>query len=146
MKTVVSKKKVEIDITSYEAFDGTLFKTAAECEQYENEKRYEDLRRLIVSSEVLPLGIDANPDNDFTWYKITNQNDLEKLNNYFPTINALNIELPDVICVETDGYDTWYSTLKESFDITKSFWKEFGMNINFDIDLNKAIIKMKGID
>ena len=144
MKIKEETKLVEQKVFTFVAEDGTEFITEKECKDYEEKQIFKALieeaekLRITELDEHLPLSNDglANEYNTFRWYKLNNETDFETVNKAYG--NSLNEpkSYPEIMCVETIGYEAYmddaYSYNMETCkEITESFWKELGYEINF---------------
>ena len=137
-------KMIERKIITYIAKDGTEFANMQECKKYEtaqeHEKSIEAAEKLLIPelNEHLPLSNDGlmNENNTFRWYKLNNESDFQTVNKAYGNSLSAPERYPEIICVETVGYEAYmddaYSYNMETCKkITENFWKELGYEINF---------------
>ena len=145
MKIKEETKIIEQKIIIYVADDGTEFRTESECKDYETKQFSKHLieaaekLRITELDEHLPLSNDGLVDenNTFRWYKLDNEADFETLNKAYGNELSKPEHFPEVMCVETVGYEAYmddaYSYNMETCKkITESFWKELGVKVTFE--------------
>ena len=148
MEIRIRKKFIEEEIKVYAAEDGTEFETEKACKNYEdkilhpaNIKQAEKLR-IKDLDEVIPLSDSGLTDenNTFRWYNVENEDDASILNEAYRTSFEPPLVYPEIICIETAGYEPYkddaYSyhvtNLKE---ITEGFWKKLGYKVTIEKEI-----------
>ena len=145
MKIKEETKLVEQKVFTFVAEDGTEFTTEKECKDYEEKQIFKALieeaekLRIEEMDEDIPLSNDGlmNECNTFRWYKLDNEADFETLNKAYGNELSKPEHFPEVMCVETVGYEAYmddaYSYNMETCKkITESFWKELGVKVTFE--------------
>ncbi len=147
MKVKEEIKTIEQKIISYIAEDGAEFKTEKECNDYEQKQILKELieaaerLRITELDEQIPLSnnglIDIN--DTFRWYKLKNKEDFETVNKAYVNNLGEPEKYPEVICVETYGYEVYtddaYSyDMKTCKEITENFWKKLGYKVTIEKD------------
>lgn len=146
MKVREEVKMIEQKVFTFVADDGVEFITEKECKDYEERQIFKALieeaekLRIEEMDEDIPLSNDGlmNECNTFRWYKLENETDFETLNKAYG--NGLNKpeHFPEVMCVETVGYEA-YMDDAYSYDmttcrtITENFWKKLGYKVTFEL-------------
>lgn len=110
MKIKEEKKVIEQIIHTYISDDGKEFKTQKECEQHEKDLLTNELEQKAMSIKHIsytPIAVDN--DHEYRWFYVTNQVELETVQNYYNQnapleINYSNISFPEWIGIE-EGYD-----------------------------------------
>ena len=145
MKIKEGTKIIEQKVITYVADDGTEFRTENECKDYETKQfsKYiieaAEKLRITELDEHLPLSNDGlmNENNTFRWYKLDNEADFETLNKAYGNELSKPEHFPEVMCVETVGYEA-YMDDAYSYDITtcrtitENFWKKLGYKVTFE--------------
>lgn len=145
MKIKEETKLVEQKIFTFIAEDGTEFTTEKECKYYEEMQilnaLIEEAEKLRIEEmdEYIPLSNDGlmNKCNTFRWYKLENETDFETLNRAYGNELRKPEHFPEVMCVETVGYES-YMDDAYSYDmttcrtITENFWKKLGYKVTFE--------------
>ena len=148
-----------LEISVYEAIDGTRFNTKEACMKYEDElsrkeiEYYEEaiekvkrdakkLRKMMLPDDFCPLN-EHNLDPDswyFTWFKVNNDEEVELLNKYLDDKITFDLEYPTYICVESEGVficdeedditiGQYVKTLDNSIKEAKWFFEHFGLTM-----------------
>ena len=145
MKIKEETKLVEQKVFTFVAEDGTEFTTEKECKDYEEKQIFKALieeaekLRIEEMDEDIPLSDDGlmNECNTFRWYKLKNEADFETLNKAYGNGLSKPEHFPEVMCVETVGYEA-YMDDAYSYDmttcrtITENFWKKLGYKVTFE--------------
>jgi len=156
MRIEIEKKIIEQENNVYIADDGTEFTTQHDCEKYEKEqekKAYIELAetlRIAELDEQTPLTCgETYENNTYRWYKVNNQEEFDALNKAYDNQvgTACLISYPQIICVETCGYEPYqddcYSYfLSDCLKETGQFWKLFGYDVNFTKSNTKYKVKL----
>ena len=79
----------------------------------------------------------GNKNNVFQWYKVKNKDEFDVLNR--ACLNCLNEprNYPEIICVETVGYDPYMDDaynyhMSDMMEDTKDFWNNLGYKVTFE--------------
>lgn len=145
MKIKEETKVVEQKVIIFVAEDGIEFTTERECKEYEEKQILKGLieeaekLRIEALDESLPLSDDGlmNDCNTFRWYKLESEEDFETLNKAYGNGLSKPKHFPEVMCVETVGYEA-YMDDAYSYDmttcrtITENFWKKLGYKVTFE--------------
>ena len=143
MEVRTEKRLVEVFDTTYVANDGTEFKFKGDCLEYENRlvtnelKEKVDKLRLVDLDDTYPIDADGQYISDgkcYTWYQVCDEEDYNILNTLYKNEISKPTNLPEIICIETDGddyYDAWDYHLSDMELSTKAFWKNFGYEVEF---------------
>lgn len=128
----------------YIAEDGKEFDNIRLCKKYEEEiereKRLDKLSKFIVSelSEQIPINADASFSEFYyyTWLKANNKEEKEELENLLEDRFSDPEQFPMYICYETENEfeglaSYWCCTIEESMDVTKAYFKKFGIDVEF---------------
>lgn len=146
MKVKEETKMVEQTVTLYVAEDGTEFRNKHECIKYEEEKALENWivkaeeLRIAELDDCLPLSNDGliNDNNIFRWYRLKSKEDFDIVENaYSKGCLSKPSTYPEVICVETCGYepykdDAYNYHLTDCKIMTEEFWKAMGYKVVFE--------------
>lgn len=135
---VITKTEIrEVSIKSYIAKDGKEFTSERECRDYEERMEREEacnsIKDLLVYDDTvakIPCDGGENYENHvWEWYKVENQEQLNRLNVFFNTCAAVEI-FPEYVCIEHYDDDEGYSqTLTNCIDYVKRFFKDFGYGV-----------------
>lgn len=139
------EKVVKTKISVFVADDGKEFTSKYECEKYEEKqkknKAVEQAETLRVSSldDLMPITTDglANENNTFRWYRLENEKDFKVVNNAYAGTLGKPSAYPEMMCVETCGYEA-YMDDAYSYDMatcratTEEFWKKLGYKVTFE--------------
>lgn len=133
------KKIIEQEVTVYVAEDGTEFSSSRDCINYEAnlrlEKKIKEVERLRIKEldGVIPFNNDGimNCENEFRWYDVTNKDDFDAINDIYNNNLTQPVIYPEIICVETYGYDSYGG---DAYDYhmtackknTEDFWNQVG--------------------
>lgn len=140
----VEKQIIEQEIFVYVAEDGKRFKTERECKQYETEcvlkKQIEmaEKLRIVKLDEFIPLSNqEFNENNTFVWYEVKNKEDFDALNKAYAYELKEPSLYPEIICVETTGYEAYMDdaygyNLRDLKQTTEDFWEKFGYKVTFE--------------
>lgn len=145
MKIKEEIKLVERKVFTFVAEDGKEFTTEKECKDYEGKQIFKALieeaekLRIEEMDEDIPLSNDGlmNECNTFRWYKLESEADFETLNRAYGNGLIKPEHFPEVMCVETVGYEA-YMDDAYSYDmttcrtITENFWKKLGYKVTFE--------------
>lgn len=128
----------------YIAEDGKEFDDIRLCKKYEEEiereKRLNKLSKFIVSelSEQIPINADASFSEYcyYTWFKVNNEKELAELEHILDDGFDVPEQFPMYICYETENEfeglaSDWCYTIEESMDVTKAYFKKFGIDVEF---------------
>jgi len=104
---VITQEQITI---TYISEDGKEFTTQKDCERYERNLLIEQLEQKAMSIKHIsftPILVDN--DHEYKWFYVTNQEELETVQNYYNTdssygIDYNNISFPEWIGIE-EGYD-----------------------------------------
>lgn len=145
MNTKTVKKVIEQETMIYVADDGREFTSETECKQYEekiifnNKIEAAEKLRITELDEMIPLSDDGgiNENNTFRWYRVENETDFDVLNEAYGNSLCRPSIYPEVICVETIGYEAYmddaYSyNMTTCKYITESFWNKLGYKVTFE--------------
>lgn len=130
MKVKTRKKIVENVIYEYEAYDGTVFETECECQEYEknlSSNKLKGIETLVSLNNHPPFdGGEYMENSEYYWYKPKNMEELSLIEScYGLSINEENIG--QWICVEVGSCgDTWFSTLKQSAEYAEHMLSGLG--------------------
>ena len=122
------------DVTVYVAEDGTEFKVKSECERYELEKLKKPLLEKLQKCDEVRGMANFNGEyisdlNEYEWYFIRNEEDMEILNKVFD----LNLKYDDIgewICVEVgEGSDGWCTTASQGIEYATFILTRLGYKV-----------------
>ena len=145
MRIETEIKMVEQEIVKYIAEDGLIFESECECKKYEEKQILQELikqaekLRMKELDDQIPLSDDGlmNENNTFRWYRLENQKDFKTLNKAYGNQLEEPKNYPEIMCVETDGYEAYLDDAY-SYDmttcktITENFWEKFGYKVTFE--------------
>lgn len=144
MEVKKEKRVVEVTETTYVAVDGQEFATERDCLQYEAklelQKRIEDAEQFRIKKldERMPLSLEeAGENNTFRWYEVRSKEEFDILNKAYKDSIAAPANYPELICVETCGYEA-YMDDAYSYNVTglkketKNFWETMGYEVTFE--------------
>ena len=145
MKIKEETKVIEQKVLTFIAEDGIEFETEKECKDYEAKLAMKDLideaekLRINELDDNIPLSNDGlvEENNVFRWYKLESEADFEILNKAYAHDLRKPEHFPEIMCVETVGYEA-YMDDAYSYDmttcksITESFWKKLGYKVVFE--------------
>ena len=140
---ILSKKETrEVEIKTYIAKDGKEFMSGQDCLKYEMRLDKEEARKdiadlLVYDNTVAKIPCDGGENYEshvWEWYKVENQEQLNRLNVFFNTAARAEV-FPEFVCIEHyEGDDEGYSqTLTNCIDYVKRFFKDFG----YEVELTK---------
>lgn len=146
MRVKEETKMVKQIVTLYVAEDGTEFENKWQCEDYEKRNGLGNLianaekLRIAELDDCLPLSNDGliNDNNAFRWYRLENKEDFEAVHKaYGGYCFTEPKDYPEVICVETCGYepyidDSYCYYLTDCKIMTEEFWKSLGYKVVFE--------------
>lgn len=140
MKVSIKKETREINVRTYIAEDGTEFTSEVDCRKYEakiqREIEYLQVLNLLVhdnETSKIPCDGGENYENHiWEWYKVSNTEDLQRLNKFFNT-DAQVTTYPEFICIERgydDEHEGYSQTLSNCVDYVKDFFNDFGYTVD----------------
>lgn len=143
-KTTTKTITLQCENVEYISEDGIRFKDKKECIAHETRLHQENIRNISPSiqipewDEMIPLSFDGsvNGDNTFRWYRLHNEEDFQILNAAYHKQLNVPRKYPEIICVETCGFDA-YEDYPSTYDMTtclektKAFWEKLGYHVAF---------------
>lgn len=135
------KKQV---IYTYIAEDGKEFDSQADCVLHEkelaHEKSIEEAEKLRIKEldGLIPLSNDGlmNECSIFRWYKLKSGEDFDILEKAYGSIFGEPEQYPDIVCIETVGYelyedDSYSYNMETCKEVTERYWKKLGYEVTF---------------
>lgn len=140
------ERVVKDKYTVYIAENGKEFNDERDCMRYENELRVRENNNKVDKyrdrdlDDMIPIHYDDSFSsfNSYIWFKLNNKEEFTDLDEVFESRCDEPKSYPSYICIECEGnyedrgWDTDYSyTLDESMKITKEYFKNFGIEVEF---------------
>jgi len=130
----IIEKIKEVKVFEYEAEDGTVFLSENQCYDYEkkikNKIHFDAVSKLENLEGYPPCdGANNNEDHVYKWYKVTNNEEVNALNNCFDL--GLSYDHEDYVCVENTGWGDYYcQTLTGCKEYVVGLFSKLGFEVS----------------
>ena len=135
MREEVREEVVKVtNVKVYIADDGTEFKHSYDCRNYEWEKLKKPLLDKLVKCEEASSmpncdGSYTSDLNEYEWYFVRNQEDVDILNEVLG-IGLSEKHIGEWVCVETDdGCDAWATTASDGIEYVIDLLTKLGYKV-----------------